>query len=101
METWSIVNNRCIVHRACRFLAVTRASDAQELCATPGQGGGGWQRCWLRPLSTGLFPGSSPCADGDLRLGVLSVVAWGPDTGIQLGLDPRLLPYWKRGVLAA
>jgi hypothetical protein len=40
METRSILNNRCIIHRACRFLAVTWASDAQELCATPGQGDG-------------------------------------------------------------
>lgn len=82
METWSLVNNRCIIHPACRFLAVTWASDAQELCATLGQGGGGWQCCCLRLLSTGLSPESSPCVDGDLRLEVLSVygytVAWGP-----------------------
>lgn len=82
METWSLLNNRCIIHRACRFLAVTWASDAQKLCATPGQGGGGWPCCWPRLLSAGLSPESFPYADGDLRLAMLSIcgyrVAWGP-----------------------
>lgn len=82
METWSLVDNRYILHCACRFLAVIWASDAQELCAIPGPGGGGRQCRRLRLLSTDLSPESLPCANGDLRLEVLSVcgyrVAWGP-----------------------
>lgn len=35
---WSMVNNRCSVHQACPFLAVTWPPDSRELCATLGQG---------------------------------------------------------------
>lgn len=47
-----------------------------EFCATLGQGRWGQQCSRLSLVFADLFPESSPCADGGLRLGVLGV--WGP-----------------------
>lgn len=63
-------DSRCSVPQAYPFLGTW------EFCATLEQGRWGQQCSLLRLVFADLSPESSPCADGDLRLGVLGV--WGP-----------------------
>lgn len=103
-------DSRCSVPQAYPLLAMTWAPGARELCASLGQGRWSQQCSRLRLVFADLSPESSPCTDGDLRLGVLGVcthkVSWGPQgilalTGVQLGLGLGLLSCWTLGVLTA
>lgn len=83
-------DGRCSVPQAYPLLAMTWAPGARELCASLGQGRWSQQCSRLRLVFADLSPESSPCTDGDLRLGVLGVcthkVAWGPQGILALTL---------------
>lgn len=83
-------DTRCSVPQAYPLLAMTWAPGARELCASLGQGRWSQQCSRLRLVFADLSPQSSPCADGDLRLGVLGVcthkVARGPQDILALTL---------------